>query len=188
MLEINVDARLIGIISKPHGVKGEVVMTLLTDYPNTIKKGIILFFDEKCTLEAEVEGVKRSKAITGENAGFLIIKFKGVNDRKKAESLRNTGVFRSIENSPSLKKNQFWTDDIIGCRVYLENLTFVGIVKDVEKHKANDNIVVEVEGREGVNASGIKDNILYIPVIKDYIKDIDIKNRKVILKKIPEYT
>ncbi|MDD3819383.1 MAG: ribosome maturation factor RimM [Actinomycetota bacterium] len=187
MLEINVDARLVGIISRPHGVKGEVMMTLLTDYPNTIIKGTSLFFDKKCTIEAEVEGVKRSKAITGESTGFLIIKFKGINDRRSAESLRDTGVFRSMQNSPSLKKNQFWTDDIIGCSVYTGNLIFVGIVKDVEKNKANDNIVVEVEGGEDVDTSSIKDNILYIPVIKDYIRDIDIKNRKIILKKIPEY-
>jgi len=64
MSEIDVDARLIGIISKPHGVKGEVIMALLTDYPSTIKRGTILFFDEKCTQKAEVENKKQKKLQT----------------------------------------------------------------------------------------------------------------------------
>jgi 16S rRNA processing protein RimM len=187
MSDINVDARLIGIIGKPHGVKGEVAMTLLTDYPSNINRGTILFFDEKCSLKTEVENVKHPEKIAKQITDFLIIKFKGIDDRKQAENLRGADVYRNIEDSPSLKKNQYWTDDITGCGVYTKNNIFIGKVKQIEKNKGNDNLVVEIKNRKDASVSNIKDDILYIPVIKDYIEDIDIESRKVILKKIPEY-
>jgi len=45
MSEVSVDARLIGVIGKPHGIKGEITVVLLTDYPKTIKSEDTLFFD-----------------------------------------------------------------------------------------------------------------------------------------------
>ncbi|OFW64577.1 MAG: 16S rRNA processing protein RimM [Actinobacteria bacterium RBG_19FT_COMBO_36_27] len=184
MSEIDVDARLIGIIGKPHGVKGEVIVTLLTDYPNTIKRGNILFFDEKCTRKAEVENIKRLK--TKKAAGFLIIKFKGIDNKNNAESFKGINVYRDIRNSPLLKENQYWSDDLIDCSVYTKECIFIGKIKDVEKLVANDNLVVEIESKHYISGN-IKNNILYIPATGDYIENIDLKCRKVILKKIPEY-
>jgi len=45
---------------------------------------------------------------------------------------------------------------------------------------------VEIENKDYITGN-IKNNILYIPSIGDYIEDIDLKCRKVTLKKIPEY-
>ena len=59
MSKINVDARLIGIIGKPHGIRGETNVMLLTDYPKTVKKGSVLFFDKKCQKKAEVESIRK---------------------------------------------------------------------------------------------------------------------------------
>lgn len=185
MSGINVDARLIGIIGKPHGVKGEMIVALLTDYPNTIKKGTVLFFDEECTRRAEVENIKWPGS--KKNARFLIIKFKGIDNKKHAEDLKNTNVFRDMRNGPVLRENQYWTDDIIGCGVYTEDGIFIGTVKDAEKFEANDNLVVNIESKDLI-INNIKGNILYVPVIEDYIRDIDIGCRKITLKKIPEYT
>jgi 16S rRNA processing protein RimM len=184
MSEKYVDARLIGIIGKPHGVKGEVTMTLLTDYPNTISKGAVLFLDEKCTCKIEVENLRCLK--TKSNACFTIIKFRGIDNRNQAESLKGMKVFRNTGDSPELKEDQYWTDDIVGCRVYTAKDIFIGRVKDIEKYAANDNLVVKIETKNSFTGL-IKDSILYIPVIEDYIKDIDLKNRKIILKRIPEY-
>lgn len=184
MSEKNVDARLIGIIGKPHGVRGEVTMTLFTDYPNTISKGAVFFLDEKCTRKIEVENLKCLK--TKRTAGFTIIKFRGIDNRNQAEGLKGMNVFRNTGDSPGLKKGQYWTDDIIGCRVYTLESIFIGRVKDIEKFAANDNLVVKVE-TENTDTGLIRDSILYVPVIEDYIKDIDLKHRKITLKRIPEY-
>jgi len=179
-----VDARLIGIISKAHGLKGEVVIELLTDYPNTIKRGSSLFFDEKCTAKAKVENIKYFKS--KENKSFFIIKFKDIENRDLAEELRGRHVFRRRKSMPTLKKNQYLIDDIKGCRVYSVGGTFVGIVLDVEKFVSNDNLVVKIEN-DRLDIKGNKEKIFYVPVIKDYIDTIDLDDKKVVLKRIPEY-
>jgi len=87
---------------------------------------------------------------------------------------------------PTLKKNQYLIDDIKGCRVYSVGGTFVGIVLDVEKFVSNDNLVVKIEN-DRLDIKGNKEKIFYVPVIKDYIDTIDLDDKKVVLKRIPEY-
>ncbi len=178
------DARLIGIISKAHGVRGELIVQLLTDYPNTIKRGDILFFDEECTRRVEVGSIRLVEA-KGERL-YSLIKFKGIDNRDYAEKLNGTPVFRLKKDTPQLGENQYWTDDLIGCKVYAEGDILIGIVVDVEKLVYNDNLAVRIDNYESGMVKA-DNKILYIPVIKDYIETINIKDKKIILKRIPEY-
>lgn len=183
MSKINVDARLIGIIGKPHGIRGETTIMLLTDYPKTIKKGSVLFFDENCLKKAEVESI-REKNI--KKHPTLIIKFRGIDNRNQAEDLKDASIYRNIKDSPRLKRDQYWVDDLLDCRVYSKNEGFIGRVMDVERLSSNDNLEVKIENRK-LKIKGINGVILYIPIIKRYIDSINIKEKKVILKEIPEY-
>ncbi len=181
MSEINVDARLIGIIGKPHGIKGETVVMLLTDYPKSIKRGDILFFDEKCTRKAEVENIRWRK----DKPEASIIKFKGIDSRNAAYDLKGISVFRLTKDSPVPEDNQYWIDDILECMVYTKDGVLIGKVINVEKFTSNDNLAVRVDNKiSNINIDG---DILYVPVIENYIDSIDLKNKKIILKRVPEY-
>jgi len=74
----------------------------------------------------------------------------------------------------------------VDCRVYSKSEVFIGRVIDVEKFSSNDNLEVKIENIE-FKIKGIDSGILYVPVIERYIDSINIKEKKVILKKIPEY-
>lgn len=182
MSEINVDARLIGIIGKPHGIKGETVVMLLTDYPKSIKRGDVLFFDERCTRKAEVESIRWRK----DKPEASIIKFKGIDSRNAACDLKGISVFRLIKDGPVPESNQYWIDDILECTVCTKNDVPIGKVINVEKLASNDNLAVRIDNKN-LNTGYMEGDILYIPVIENYIDSIDLKNRKIILKKIPEY-
>lgn len=183
MSKINVDARLIGIIGKPHGIRGETTIMLLTDYPKTIKKGSVLFFDENCLKKVEVESIRKKNI---KKHPTLIIKFKGIDNRNQAEDLKGVSIYRNIKDSPRLKRDQYWVDDLLDCRVYSKNEGFIGRVMDVERLSSNDNLEVKIENRK-LKIKGINGVILYIPIIKRYIDSINIKEKKVTLKEIPEY-
>ena len=181
MSEINVDARLIGIIGKPHGIKGEIVVMLLTDYPKSIKRGDILFFDEGCTRKAEVENIRWRK----DKPEASIIKFKGIDSRNDAYDLKGINVFRLAKDGPVPEDNQYWGDDILECMVYTKDGVLIGKVINVEKFTSNDNLAVRVDNK--ILKLNIDGDILYVPVIENYIDSIDLKNKKIILKKVPEY-
>ncbi len=61
MSQDNVDARLIGVIGKPHGIKGEINVVMLTDYPNTILKGSVLFMDQDLSVPLEIDNIRQKK-------------------------------------------------------------------------------------------------------------------------------
>jgi len=170
-----VDARLVGVIGKPHGIKGEVNVMLLTDYPDSILKGSVLFLDEGCTEEITVENIRTVMAKGRQTA---VIKFAGIADRDDAGGLRGRELFRSSQDSPELESGQFWADDLEGCSVYLADNTELGTVEKVDMLPANDNLLIRpLNGKD----------MVYIPMVDEYIDSIDIKNKKVVIKKLPEY-
>jgi ribosomal 30S subunit maturation factor RimM len=57
---------------------------------------------------------------------------------------------------------------------------------NVEKFAANDNLAVKIENKD-LDIRDSDSNIFYIPVIEIYIESINLKDKKIILKKIPEY-
>lgn len=183
MSEKNVDARLIGIISKPHGVSGEVMVRLFTDYPKTFKRGDTLFLNENCSLKLSIENVKYKKV---KNFDLVIFKFIDINDRDDAQNLKNRFLYRNVKDSPKLKTDEYWVDDIIGCKVHDNEKSFIGRIIDIIKCTSNDNLVIKKENKN-IIIKGIKEDIFLLPFIDDYIENVDLKNKKIILKKIPEY-
>jgi 16S rRNA processing protein RimM len=175
MSQKTVDARLVGIVGKPHGVKGEVNVMLLTDYPGSILKGSILYLDQECTHNLKVKNIYIKKAKGREIA---VILFDGVFTRNEAETLRGKELFRKGEDSPDLEEGEYWVDDLEGCSVYLEDGSLVGIVEKVEILPANENLLVKPEGGE---------NPFFVPLVDDYISSVDISGKRIVLKKLPEY-
>lgn len=183
MSQDNVDVRLIGVIGKPHGIKGELNVMMVTDYPNTVVKGSILFMDQECSMPAEVENI-RQKILSGRKVS--VIKLVGIDGRDGAERLKGTNLYRSGSGIPVLEDGKFWVDDLAGCRVFLCDGTSIGRVEDVEILTSNENLAVIIENRD-IAVPGKIGNIVYIPLVEDYIENIDISSKKIILKKLPEY-
>jgi 16S rRNA processing protein RimM len=183
MSQDNVDARLIGVIGKPHGIKGEINVVVVSDYPNIILKGSRLFMDKDLSIPVEVDNV-RQKKLKGRDVS--VIKLAGIDDRNDAQRLRGKNLYMVGGDVPALEKGQFWIDDLIGCRVLLSDGTDIGKVQDVEVLASNENLAVLIEDTD-IEVSGTIGNILYVPLIKDYIENIDISVKKIVLKKMPEY-
>jgi len=57
---------------------------------------------------------------------------------------------------------------------------------DVIQNPANDNILIRKD-INSIEIAGIKENEFFIPLIDEYIDYIDITEKKIFLKKDPEY-
>jgi 16S rRNA processing protein RimM len=179
-------ARLIGVIGKPRGIKGELYVRLFTDYPNTFRCGDIVYLDEDCIREIVIENV-----IELNNKSRTVFKFFNYSNRNEAEKLRDCLLFRKEKDKPEIGEDNYWVDDIIDCLVYSPDNNIIGKVKNVENFPSNDSLIVELENTDTniKSTDKLKNNpsIIIIPMIEDFIGDIDIKNKKITLKKIPEY-
>jgi 16S rRNA processing protein RimM len=183
MLEKKIDLRLVGIIGKPHGIHGEVILNFVTDYPDSILKDTVFFIDEKKQSFLEVENI-RSFDLRFKNGA--IAKFKGIEDRSSAEKIKGFNLLREVKYSPSLSEEEFWVDDLLGCSVYNNVESYIGKVIDVIQNPANDNILIRKD-INSVEITGIKENEFFVPLIDEYIDNIDIAEKIIFLKKDPEY-
>ena len=156
------DLLQVGIITKTHGLRGEVKVFPTTDDVHRFKKLKEVIFDtgrEKITLE--IEGVRFLK-------NLVILKFKGIDNINDIE--RNTGksLYVTRENAVKLGKDEYFIADLIGIDVFDEEGRRLGVLKDVIETGANDVYSIELENSQE----------LLLPAIKQCILDVDIDNKK----------
>jgi len=168
-------SRIIGIIGKPYGMNGYVFVRMVTDYPETISDGTRLYLDENRKNSIIIQNLK---TVSSKNGLRTVIKFLNCDCISDAEKLRGQQLYRAAEDQPALDSDTNWIDELIGCDVKLkENSRMVGTVINVEKCAFNDNLIL----------SDNANRTMTIPMYDEYIERIDIKNKVIILRALPEY-
>lgn len=92
----------VGRIGRPHGVRGDLYVDLVTDRTERVEPGSRLFAGEWLVVE-------RSRPVQRR----WVVHFEGVNDRTRAEAL----VGRLLEAEPLEDTEALWVHELIGSRV-----------------------------------------------------------------------
>ncbi len=158
----------LGQIVNVKGLKGEVKVNSFTDDNTKFERIHKVFIKQKNTLkEYEIEKVGYSK-------NQVIIKFKNINTIEQAETLRNSYIVVDREIFGELPEGVYYIADLIGLDVYTESNEYLGKVDDIFSTGSNDVYVVKNElGKQKL-----------LPGIDEVIKNIDIKNKKIIVNLI----
>jgi 16S rRNA processing protein RimM len=152
---------LLGQVLRPHGVRGELRLEVMTDYPERIVPGGMVYLgtdpdDTRSAEEYEVASVRR-------HLQYLIIRLAGIEDRNEAETLRDRYVMVALDQAVPLEEDEFYLFQAIGLEVSTEEHEALGRVSEVIETGANDVYVVR----------GPRGEIL-IPAIDECIVEIDI--------------
>lgn len=123
----------VGRIVKPHGIKGEVVVELITNRSERVAPGSVL-----TTKPGPLE-VERSRRFEATGRGRWIVAFRGVADRSGAEALR--GVVLLAE--PVDDTDGLWVHQLIGAEVVDGAGTVLGRVEAIEANPASDLLVLD---------------------------------------------
>lgn len=131
----------VAFLRRPHGVHGEIIMDLHTDFPERMKKGRKIYVGDD------------HKPMTFENvrthAGGLLVKFKGVDTSDAAGLYRNQWVFIREKDAPALPEGQYYQHELLGLNVIDEKDESLGKVVDIIETGANDVYIVRDDsGRE----------------------------------------
>jgi 16S rRNA processing protein RimM len=158
----------IGILGKVHGLHGEVKMTVFTNVVEILEnlEEVFLYSEEKSRgffLKVEAIRVMPKK---------LLVKFEEFDTREDAEALEGFKVFVRRENLPELGEDEYYYEEIYDCEVYEEGKD-IGKVVDIIDTGSNEVLVVEKEGKETL-----------VPMIKDYIEEVDTKNKIIKIRKM----
>lgn len=158
----------LGQIVNVKGLKGEVKVNSFTDDNTKFERLDNLFLKKKDKLtKIVVEKIGFSK-------NQVIIKFEGIDSVEEAEKLRNAYIVVDRDNLEPLPEGVYYLADLIGLDVYTESNELLGKVDDIFSTGSNDVYVVKDEmGKQKL-----------LPGIDEVIKNIDIKNGKIIVNLI----
>lgn len=128
----------LAVILRPHGLRGDLVTHLLTDFPERFEglQEVWLTHKDGRTEPAELESHWFHK-------GALVLKFTGINSRTKAEPFVGCKVQIPLSERVALETDEFYIDTLIGCRVELTDGTSVGEVVDVARMAGGELLVVQ---------------------------------------------
>lgn len=146
----------IGKLVNTHGIKGEVrILSNFRHKDKVFVKGF-KFYVGKDKKEYVVETYRKHK-------NFDMVVFKDNCDINLIEHLKGSFVYIN-KDELKLDKNKFLSVDLIGFDVIINDKT-IGVINDVLDTPANEVLVL--------------DNNIMIPYVDAFIKEIDIKNKKV---------
>jgi 16S rRNA processing protein RimM len=157
----------VGKLGRPHGVKGELRMTVLTDFPERLKEGVRVFVGEN-HLPLHIRSCRPFRSSSTQDV--LLIAFQDYDDYDKAAALRNAMVFVRADDRPPLPQGEYYHHQLIGLKVMTEQTPdagweTLGTLTEILSTGANDVYVVRHEsGRE-----------ILIPAIEDTILDINLE-------------
>jgi 16S rRNA processing protein RimM len=159
---------IIGKLQRTHGVKGEIVMEVMTDFPEKIVPGNIVYIGSK-QQTYEISSVRPT-------ADKMLISFKGFTDCDQVSILRNQIVSIKTEDANQLPEGEFYHHEIIGMTVVEEDGKLVGTIGEILVTGANDVYIINKENGEE----------LLLPAIRDAVKSIDRVSRKMVVR-LPEW-
>lgn len=153
----------VGQITKPHGIKGEVAVTLMTDEPERrFARGAKL-----STAEGRVLQVAGVKTVSGR----WIVRFAGVEDRNGAEALRSVELFATVDADETPNRdNEFFDRQLIGLEVYDAAQTKAGVITSVLHNPAQDLLEVQVDACYRTGGEHRR----YIPFVEALVPNVDL--------------
>lgn len=159
----------VGIITSPHGIRGEVKVFPTTDDVQRFKKLKEVILDTgKGHLTLEIEGVKFFKKLA-------ILKFKGIDNINDVEQYRKKPLLVKREDAVRLKKNEYFVVDLIDIKVFTEDGKEFGVLSDVMQTGANDVYIIQTPEHGEV----------LLPAIKECILQVDIENERMDIHLMP---
>ncbi|MFW6284384.1 MAG: ribosome maturation factor RimM [Desulfosalsimonas sp.] len=154
---------LIGKITRPHGICGEVRVSAYVDQKRHLQPGsrVIVEAPDQQPAQYRIETARSHK-------NGLLIGFAGVGDRSSAEAVSGASLFMPRSDLPPAEPDTWYWCDLIGLAVYEADGGFVGRVESMIETGSNDVFVV----RQGQNER-------LIPAIEQVVKEIDLEGGKI---------
>lgn len=165
---LNEEFIIIGKVVSTQGNKGEVKVWPLTDSIDRFKSLASIFIRNNSIRKTlNIEKI-RSKENT------VILKLEDIDNIEKAKMIVGSFLEVKRENAIKLSKDTYFIFEIIGLEVYTVNNIFLGKVKNVISTGSNDVYIVKNKNNKE----------LFIPAIREVIKNIDLEKKRITVKMV----
>lgn len=156
---------LVGRVARPHGIRGQVIVNLETDFPEER-------FRPDATLFTKRDDAVERLTITAVrfHQGRPVVGFAGVNDMNTAQVYAGAELKVPAEWLAPLPADMFYRHDLVGCDVITREGAPVGTVRDVEGTLTGSRLVVDAATGE-----------VLIPLALDICVSIEPSRRRIMI-------
>lgn len=158
----------IGVINKPHGVKGEVSFTFTDDIFDRVDCDYLILLMDGILVPFFIEEYR----FRSDNSA--LVKFEDIDTSEKARMFTNVEVFFPVKYVEEQDEVTSW-NYFVGFKVDDVHHGTLGVIIDVDDTTMNVLFVIETEGGEEI----------LLPAHEEFILDIDHK-KKCVKVDIPE--
>jgi 16S rRNA processing protein RimM len=157
----------VGKLRRTHGIRGDLMMEVLTDFPERLRIGLTVYVGET----HQALELTRRRAI----GDGIIVAFQGFETPEQAVSLRNELVYVRADDRPELPEGEYYHHQVIGLHVVSDDGQSLGPVTEIMSTGANDIYVVRL-------ASGKE---VLLPAIESVVLDIDLTRSEMRVHLLP---
>ena len=150
---------------RPHGLKGEVVVEVLTDFPERFFEGLRILLSGGAHEARDV----RIVAIRP-HQGRVLLTFEGISDVSKAEELRNLDVSVNVADIAPRPPGYVYHWEIEGAEVFDASGHRLGRVAELQDAAGRPLLVVETP-------RGLRD----VPFAHPIVVSVDVAGKRVVL-------
>lgn len=158
---------VIGRIIKPHGVRGEMRVEIITDLPERFTWLETVYLGEKDPQPVGVESVRFHK-------NFVLVKLVGYDSREEAADLRSQLLQVPEDEGIPLEEGEYYLFQLEGLAVYTDEGEYLGELVEVMETKANNVFIVH----------GPRGEVL-LPDTEEVVLDIDLENGRMEVHLLP---
>jgi len=157
----------VGKLRRPHGVHGEIIMEVYTDFPERLRVGMQLYAGD----------ARQELSLTHRrwHQDTLLLTFDGYTTPESVGILRNQVLYVRTAELPPLPDGEYYHHQILGIRAVDETGRLLGTVTEILETGANDVLVVRSEtGRE-----------ILLPLIDEVVLDIALQDKQICVHLLP---
>lgn len=148
---------VVGRLQRPHGLKGEILMGVMTDFPERIQPEGTLYIGNQ---HEPLKILSRREHTKG-----MLLQFEDYDSRETVAALTNREVFVRADDRPALPEGEYYQHQLIGLQVVTDEGQSLGTLVEFLETGANDVYIVR-------GAAG-KDILL--PAIDEVVLGIDLE-------------
>ncbi len=152
---------VVGRVRRPHGIRGEIRVEILTDYPERLNQHTHFYLAPPQRPEKvqkyPIESIRPHKDI-------LLLKLGGCDERNAAEELRDMIVQVPFEEAVPLEEDEYYHFQLIDMEVETDNGEWLGRVVEVLDTGAHDVYIVH----------GPRGEVL-LPGVEDVVLELDLE-------------
>jgi 16S rRNA processing protein RimM len=154
----------VGFLRRPHGLVGEIIMDVQTDFPERIRAGRLFFVGE----DHRPMRIRHKRMMDQ----AMLIHFEGIENPESAASLRNNTVYTKTDSLPELPEGEYYHHQLYGLKVIDEAGQEIGMLTEIIETGATDvYVATSADGKE-----------ILLPALQSVILEINLDKHEMKVK------